>query len=125
MMLKVLLVACGGALGAVSRAGLAVLAQRALGPRFPWGTLAVNLIGCFLFGLVWALVEGRERHADEIRFFALTGFMGSFTTFSTFAFDTVQLGQLSRTAAVLGNLTSHNALGVLCLLLGLAAGRAV
>jgi protein CrcB len=83
----------------------------ALGPRFPWGTFTVNLVGCLLFGVVFALTEGRVRHVAEVRLFGLPGFMGAFTTFSTFAFDTVQLGESSRVAALVANLAMQNAWG--------------
>jgi fluoride exporter len=125
MILKVLLVGLGGGLGALGRAGVAVWVQRGAGLRFPWGTLTVNLLGCFLFGLVWAATEGRVRHLAEFRLFVLTGFMGSFTTFSTFAFDTAELAEASRLAAAVGNVAAHNVLGILGLVVGLSLGRAV
>ena len=122
-MSKVLLIAAGGALGALGRAGLTALAQRALGERFPWGTLAVNLLGCVLFGFVWAWTEGMGEHRTGVRLFVLTGFAGSLTTFSTYAFDSVQLGQVGRVSAAAGNVAAHTALGLLCVVAGLALGR--
>ena len=125
---KIALLALGGALGAVCRAGLSIvvqgrLAQRLPGwPAFPWGTASVNLAGCFGFGLAWALLETRWQHAEALRLLVLTGFMGAFTTFSTFAFDTAELGT-SRLALALGNLLLQNVAGLLLVVAGLALGR--
>jgi fluoride exporter len=123
-MQKILWLAAAGALGTVARAGLTTLVQRGLGLKFPWGTLGVNVLGCFLFGLVWAITEGRARLSPELRFVVLVGFMGAFTTFSSYAFDTGMLAQDSRMGAAIGNVVLQNAVGILCLLMGLSVGKA-
>jgi len=123
-MQKILWLAAAGALGTVARAGLTTLVQRGLGLKFPWGTLGVNVLGCFLFGLVWAITEGRARLSPELRFVVLVGFMGAFTTFSSYAFDTGMLAQDSRLGAAIGNVVLQNAVGILCLLMGLSVGKA-
>lgn len=122
-MQKILWLAAAGALGTVARAGLATLVQRGLGLKFPWGTLTVNVLGCFLFGLVWAITEGRARMSPEVRFVLLVGFMGAFSTFSSYAFDTGMLAQESRLGAALGNVLLQNAVGILFLLAGLSLGK--
>ena len=122
-MQKILWLAAAGALGTVARAGLTTLVQRGLGLKFPWGTLSVNVLGCFLFGLVWAITEGRARISPEVRFVVLVGFMGAFTTFSSYAFDTGMLAQDSRMSAAIGNVVLQNAVGILCLLAGLSLGK--
>ena len=123
-MRKILWLAAAGALGTVARAGLSTPVQRGLGLKFPWGTLTVNVLGCFMFGLVWAITEGRGRISPELRFVILVGFMGAFTTFSSYAFDTGMLAQDSRPEAALGNVVLQNAVGILCLLMGLSLGKA-
>lgn len=123
MTTKWLWLAVFGAIGTIARAELSALIQRAL-PGFPWGTVAVNLAGSFLFGLVWAAAAGHAR-ATDVRLFALTGFMGAFTTFSTFVFDTEQLAEASRWGAAATNLLVQNAVGMVCMVAGLALGRAV
>lgn len=124
MLMKLLILAAAGALGTLLRAGMTVAVHRRLGTLFPWGTVAVNALGCFGFGLVWALVEGRLRGAADLRLFVLTGFMGAFTTFSTYAFDTVMLLQSSRPLAAVGHLVLQNTAGLLAILGGLWLGRA-
>ena len=123
-MQKILWLAAAGALGTVARAGLTTLVQRGLGLKFPWGTLSVNVLGCFLFGLVWAITEGRARISPEMRFVVLVGFMGAFTTFSSYAFDTGMLAQDSRVGAAIGNVLLQNTVGILFLLVGLSVGKA-
>lgn len=82
-----LLAAAGGALGAAARYLMGALALRLLGPQFPWGTLAVNVAGCFLMGLIAGFAIYRHQLSPELRMFLATGVLGGFTTFSAFALD--------------------------------------
>lgn len=124
MLQKALYLALAGSLGTLARVGLSTALQRAWGPRFPWGTAAVNLLGCFLFGLVWMLGSERGRISPELRFVILAGFMGAFTTFSSFVADSASLGQEGRWWALALNVLGQNALGLACFLLGARLGRA-
>ncbi len=112
-----------GALGALARYGLGSWVQRALGNAFPWGTLVVNLCGCFLFGIVWALAEERSLISAQTKIILLVGFMGAFTTFSSYAFETVQLIQDSKWMVALFNFSLQNILGFFILFLGIRLGR--
>ena len=86
-----LLIAAGGAAGSVLRYGFSRLWN---GPSFPYGTLAVNVIGSFLIGLLWAIFS---KQADEQRrLLLITGFCGGFTTFSAFSLESLQLLQQSK-----------------------------
>ncbi len=85
-MLHVLLVALGGAVGSVARYGVGVAAARWLGLAFPWGTLAVNVLGGLAMGVLVARV-GPE--SASLRLFWGAGVLGGFTTFSTFSIETV------------------------------------
>ncbi|HEY8551647.1 MAG TPA: fluoride efflux transporter CrcB [Vicinamibacterales bacterium] len=87
----VLLVALGGALGALARHGLMLLAASLVPPSFPYGTFAVNVIGCFVFGLSVGLAEARGGMPPDVRAFLLVGVLGGFTTFSTYAHDSFLL----------------------------------
>lgn len=124
-MQKLALLAAAGALGSLARYGLAGLVQRWSGGVFPWGTFAVNVLGSFLFGLVWAALESRVGTAAQVRVVVLGGFMGAFTTFSTFMFDTGALLQDAEWWAAAGNVTGQVALGMVALAAGLGLGRMV
>ena len=84
-----LLVALGGAAGAVLRYWVGMAVQRSLGPGFPWGTLAVNVSGCFVMGLVAGVAERQDSLTPGTRLFLVVGVLGGFTTFSAFANETV------------------------------------
>ena len=87
-----LLVGSGGFIGSVLRYGLSGLVQSSAPlSSFPWGTLAVNLLGCFLIGLIAGLVDTRQLFTPEIRLFLLIGLLGGFTTYSTFGYETFAL----------------------------------
>ena len=113
-----------GGLGAGSRYGLTLLIQRGLGQDFPWGTFIVNVLGCLLFGLAFAAFNKRAVR-PEVALVVLTGFMGAFTTFSTYWFETSQLLQSARYGAAALNFLGQNALGLAGLSLGLMLGRAI
>lgn len=85
--MNLVLVAAGGAAGSVARYLVTLLAAQALGTHFPWGTLAVNIVGSFLMGLVIALGAHKLQISNETRLLLATGFLGGFTTFSAFSLD--------------------------------------
>ncbi|MFQ5353963.1 MAG: fluoride efflux transporter FluC [Thermodesulfobacteriota bacterium] len=114
-----------GAGGTVSRYLLSGFVQRISGAGFPWGTFAVNIIGAFLFGLVWSLSEERLLISGHTRLIVLGGFMGAFTTFSTFMFETGQLLRDAQWGLAAGNLMLQIVTGIIVLFLGLALGRLV
>lgn len=86
-----LAIAAGGSLGAVSRYWMSASTYQWLGQGFPYGTLMVNLLGSLAMGFLSVLLVHRFQVSEEIRIGLLAGFLGSFTTFSTFAMDTLQL----------------------------------
>lgn len=120
---RLFVLALAGAAGTLGRYGLGGLAQRMLGERFPWGTMAVNLLGCLLFGLIWALIEERELVPPAWRLPLLTGFMGAFTTFSTWAFESAQMVESASWGQAGINLLLQPILGLALFWIGLAAGR--
>jgi len=115
-----LAVALGGALGALTRYGAGRLVAHLFTPSFPWATWTVNLIGCLLIGMTVPLF-GRLSGFEEARFFLVVGFLGSFTTFSTYCLDTVVLWGNNHGLFALLNVAGS----VVCGLLLVAAGRAV
>ncbi|WP_404861704.1 fluoride efflux transporter CrcB [Georhizobium sp. MAB10] len=90
-MVHTLLVALGGGLGAALRHLTNLAALRLLGPNFPFGTLAVNVIGSFLMGVLVEVVARRFGASVEMRLFLATGVLGGYTTFSAFSLDTIVL----------------------------------
>ena len=122
---KALWIAAAGAVGSLARYGLSIAVQRACGGGFPWGTLAVNLLGCFLFGLLWCLAAERQALGPHVRLVVLVGFFGAFTTFSTFAFDSVELLRAARWGAFALNVLAQNLLGIAGVVLGAALARAL
>lgn len=119
--ISVLLLA--GGFGAVARHSLSVGVHRVFGENFPWGILAVNLLGCFLFGVLFMVMEHWFLHDMSLKWIALTGFLGAFTTFSTFMFDTVTLLEQAKYVHACANLLTHNVLGLVMIFCGLAVGR--
>jgi CrcB protein len=85
--MNLVLVALGGAAGSVARYLVVLGTARAFGTHFPWGTLAVNIAGSFLMGLVIALGAHKLQLSNEMRLALTTGFLGGFTTFSAFSLD--------------------------------------
>ncbi|MBC8426022.1 fluoride efflux transporter CrcB [bacterium] len=90
-MTRIMAIAAAGALGAVARYGIAGLVHRYAGLRFPVGTLAVNVLGCFLLGLLASLSLERWSVGPTTRAALLVGLLGAFTTFSAFSYETLVL----------------------------------
>jgi CrcB protein len=124
-MQKLLLIGLAGALGALTRYSLSGFVQRYSGFTFPVGTLVVNLLGTFLFGFIWSLVEQRLVISVETRVVILSGFLGAFTTFSSFMFETSALVGDGQWGYALLNVAAQIILGMVAIFLGLAAGRAL
>lgn len=115
-MWKVTLIALGGAAGTALRYGISVGMLRWLGPAFPWGTLAANVIGSFLLGVVMEVSGERELFGVQAKLVLGTGVMGGFTTYSSFNLETLRLaeqGAWGRAAIYVG------ATVAVCLLAGL------
>jgi len=125
MFAKLSLIAAGGAAGTLARYFVSGLSQRLFGPGFPLGTLIVNVAGSLLFGVVWSLAEERMAISPMTRTFLLVGFMGAFTTFSTFAFETMGLVRDSQYVMAFANITANCLLGFGAVLLGMWAVKAL
>jgi CrcB protein len=107
-----------GALGTLSRYGVSLGAATLFGTSYPWGTYLVNMIGCFLFGIVSGLIACGSLSA-EWKTILLTGFLGGFTTFSAFAAENQQFLSEQRWNAFFFHLIGQNILGIAAVFGGL------
>src|SRR5262245_24455008 len=129
---EILFVGFGGALGALSRYGVGLVAARAFGKGFPWGTLIVNVVGCFAMGIVLEIIADLEGHAPEgltpsvrgqLDFWhkaVAIGFLGGLTTFSSFGGDTMRVLQAGQCSLALANVAANVALSLAAVWCGLA-----
>lgn len=136
-MRDILLVAAGGSLGALTRWGTGLLAARLLGKGFPWGTLAVNVVGCFVMGIVMEWLLDLESHQAKQLAPALQtqfaiwhkgvaiGFLGALTTFSSFGADTLRDVQAGQIALALGNIGANVVLSLAAVWAGIALMQAL
>lgn len=123
-MREALLVTIGGGLGALGRYGVSIWARRRWGEAFPWGTLIVNAAGSVLLGLLLGLALASKLPRDARLAFG-TGFLGAFTTFSSFSWETVSLMDRGHTAAAAGNVACNVVLGLIGAWVGFSAARAL
>lgn len=117
-MVKLVWVALGGALGAVSRYLVSGWAHQWVQTTFPIGTLTVNILGCGLIGFLTGLSETREWLSPELRLLLLVGVLGGFTTFSTFGFETFSMLRDGEWTRALVNVGLQMVLGLLAVWLG-------
>ncbi len=122
---KLFWIACAGALGSISRYLLTIGVQRAAGPGFPWGTSTVNLVGCLLFGLISVIALERWHIPPDIKLIILAGFMGAFTTFSTFIAETGLLLETAEILRAMGNLSLQVFGGMIAFFIGQMLGRLI
>lgn len=127
-MRDLVLIAAGGALGALARYGVGLQARRLWGDAFPWGTLLVNLVGCLVLGALLEAARSGDPGAHVSRgaqvFFAV-GFLGAFTTFSTFGVESVGLFMAGRPGPALTYVLASVGLGLLGCVVGIYAARAL
>jgi CrcB protein len=118
-------VAVGGALGSMARFWLAGAMTTLTGPRFPWGTLLINVLGSFVIGLVGGitLTPARVDMHPDIRIFLMTGVCGGFTTFSAFSLQTLELLQTGDVVPAFGYAIGSVILCVVATYCGWLLGR--
>ncbi len=121
----VLWVALGGGIGAAARYGVNVWSGRVLGAEFPWHTLIVNVLGCFIMGLLTGLLALKLNLSQEARAFLTTGILGGFTTFSAFSLDTALLMERKAMLAAGAYVGASVLLSILAVFAGLFLIRAM
>lgn len=122
-MLRILLVGLAGLAGTLCRYWLSGAVTRRYGEAFPFGTLAVNLLGCFAAGLLFHFMQERQTLSETARAAVFVGLLGGFTTFSSYGLQTFALlreGQLGMAAL---NVFASNLLGLLLVFAGYAAAK--
>jgi len=118
-MLGIILVGLGSLIGGVLRYGLSNWTYKILdSPWFPYGTLAVNALGCLVIGFLAGMAETRAAFTPEIRLFVLVGLLGGFTTFSSFALETFALARDTQSLAALANIGLQLGLGLMAVWVG-------
>jgi CrcB protein len=122
---RVLLVAAGGAIGSGLRFLVTTAALAWLGPSYPWGTLAVNLVGSFLIGLVQSLATEGLLLGEDARLFLTTGVMGGLTTYSAFSYESVRLMESGAWGSAWVNVIGTTAACLALCSLGLWTGRMI
>ncbi len=120
---KIFFLCLAGALGSLCRYSASGFVHRVFNTSFPLGTFIVNCVGCFFFGLIWGFLE--DRFGPQYRVVVLTGFMGAFTTFSTYMFESASLLQDSQWMAALINMIGQNVIGMALVICGLFLGRLI
>jgi CrcB protein len=124
-MAVVIAVGVGGALGAVARYGLDAAIEPRTESIFPWATLAINTTGCFAVGFVIAALVDRHHAPQWLRAALVVGFCGGYTTFSTFAQETLDLAEGAHLLAALTSIIASVSLGLLAVFIGGRIGRLV
>ncbi len=117
--------ALAGGAGTIARYVLGEFVSRFSSGSFPWATLVINALGCLVFGFVWSLGEQNAWLSPQQRLIILVGFLGAFTTFSTFAFETALLAKDFQWTFVFGNLLFQNVSGLAFAFLGILMARSV
>ena len=123
--MRSLWIGVAGFFGAIARYQLDSLVTRLHRGPFPLGTLVVNLSGCFLLGLLFTLSSGRLDGHSSLRPALTVGFLGAYTTFSTFSLQAVRLTEEGEVGLALGYVAASVAVGLLAAWAGMAAGRAL
>jgi CrcB protein len=123
--MKILLIGLAGLAGTILRYYLSGIVARRYGETFPIGTLAVNLAGCFLAGLLFYLMQEKYPLNETLRTIVLVGLLGGFTTFSAYGLQTFTLLRDGRFAFAALNLIASNAVGLLMVWAGYGVAKAL
>ena len=121
--MRLLLICLGGAAGTAARYGVNLLAARTVGLEFPFGTLAVNVLGSFLIGLIQHLAVVSALVSETARLALVVGVLGGFTTYSSFSYETVRLAGTGAWVLAALNVVATTALCLVACGFGLEAGR--
>jgi len=119
--LSVVVIASGGALGALTRWGMSLLIASHVSSTFPWATFTINIVGCVVIGLASAIVS--KMQTLYLGQFLIIGFIGAFTTFSTYSMEGINLIMTDKWATGFAYIISSNILGLIAVIIGLKIGK--
>jgi CrcB protein len=117
--LRLALIAIFGAVGTLLRYGIQVFVQVGTGSTFPWGTMMINLTGCFLLGLIGQMTLNRMMISADWRVAITVGFFGGYTTFSSFGWETAKLFEEGRWLPATGYVAASVVIGLLLSVAGI------
>lgn len=120
--MKIILLLTGGAIGTLARYALSGFTHKIYTGAFPMGTLAVNLLGSLVIGFLWGISESRNI-SPNYRTFAFIGLLGGFTTFSSYALETMNLIRSNEIRQAITNILANNILGLVLVFAGFFAAR--
>ena len=123
MWFKLILLIVGGAIGTVCRFLVSSLVHSRLGDSFAWGTLVVNLSGCLLIGFLWSLSSEKNILSPTTKLFFMVGFLGAFTTFSTYALESINFLREKEILLMVGNIFLNNVAGFMMVIAGIWCAR--
>lgn len=123
--MQILTVALGGAMGAVSRFLVGNVVGKALGSAWPYGTFIINIVGCFCMGILMTVIAERQLLHAAWRLFLCVGFLGGFTTFSSFGYEALSLMNQGKLLEALGYVGGSVLLGLVAAAIGVCIGRAL
>ena len=121
--MQIILIAAAGAAGALSRYGISSFAAHTFGDKFAYGTLIVNIIGCFLISFVMHVGLSTDLINDQVRLAISIGFLGALTTFSTFSYETFRYIEERAYLLAFGNITLNVICGLIATMAGLIIAR--
>ena len=119
MLIKLIMILAGGGLGALARYTLGSQIDKNLNLSFPVGIFFVNLLGCFFIGLIVSMFENKFIFSENLKIFLIVGFLGSLTTFSTYAVDNYNLMTQKNILLLFANIFLTNTFGLLMVLIGM------
>lgn len=123
-MLKIIFLLTGGALGSLSRYLVSGLTHRYISGIFPWGTLMANATGALIIGIFWGIFDQRDI-GPNTRMFVFVGFLGGYTTFSTFALETMNLVRDGEMKIAIFNVLANNMLALVLVFVGYFLSKAL
>lgn len=120
---KIALVGLGGCIGTIARYCIVQYSGKVFSADFPYGTLAVNIIGSLVIGLIYGLADGRNLFTPEVKLFLTAGLCGGFTTFSSFSYESFDLFRSGQVATALLYMGLSNGTGLLAVVAGYYLSR--